>query len=268
MKYLCLGPSSLGGFSILGFLKAIEHHLSDLEEISGSSSGSMIALFILITKSVTKTFDIFLDVKIKELTEYNIENLLNDYGFISHVKIKEYLSKHCDLTFKELYEKTKIKFYVSAYCVERQTNVYFSVDSHPDLKVVESICMSISVPFLMSSYKFDGYHYIDGGTFESIPMMPFLNKKPSEIICIKILPVHEVSEIIEITNIKDFISNVFTTLVNKTQITFNHNAIIYEIPLVKEDGNIFDFHGTTYEQKVKLFMKGYHRALTHSGLAK
>ena len=264
MKYLCLGPSALGGFAILGFLKAIEDSFNDLEEISGCSSGSLIGLFYLITKSITKTFDIFLEIPIKDITEYSIENLFLKYGFISHDKILNHLRKYTTYTFKELYKETKIKFHVAAFCIEKQMNVSFSVDTHPDLEVAQAVCMSISVPLLVSAYKFGDHHYIDGGTFETAPMSPFLSKKSSDILVVKMSK--NDSREVKIENIKDFLKATLNMIISKTEITFPDVPNIYEIPL--DDVDIFDFHGMTYEQKVKLFLRGYHRALTHSGLAK
>ena len=264
MKYLCLGPSVLGCFAILGFLKAIEDSLDDLEEISGCSSGAIIGLIYLLSKSITKTFDTILETPIKELTDYKIENLLSNYGFIAHDNILKYLRKHTKCTFKELYKKTKIKFHVAAFCLEKQMNVFFSVDTHPDLEVAQAVCMSISVPFLFSAYKFKDQHYIDGGIFETVPLSPFLNKKSSDILVVKMS--RNESHEIKIENIKDFLSATLATVISRTEITFPDVPNTYEIPL--DDVDIFDLHGITHEQKVKLFLRGYHRALTHSGLAK
>lgn len=265
MKYLCLGPSGLGGFAITGFLKAIEHHLSDVEEISGCSSGAILGFLYIIHKSVTKVFDLLLEVNIKELTEYNIENFLCNYGFISHDKILKILRSYSTCTFKELYDKTKIKFHVAAYCLEKQMDVYFSVDTYPNLEVAEAICMSISIPVIISSYKFNDHHYIDGGTFETIPFSPFLSKNPNDVIIIKMSKSDLPSEF-KIENLKDYLKIAIFTMISKTEITYTHIKNVHKV--VIDDIDIFDFHGITYENKIALFLKGYHRALTHSGLAK
>ena len=53
------------------------------------------------------------------------------------------------------------------------------------MKVIDAICMSIAVPFIFSSYRYDNMVYVDGGTLETLPTAPFLGKKPHNILCIR-----------------------------------------------------------------------------------
>ena len=56
MKYLVLGPASMGIYSLIGALKARESELVDVKEISGSSAGAILALFLGVGMSVDEIF--------------------------------------------------------------------------------------------------------------------------------------------------------------------------------------------------------------------
>jgi NTE family protein len=45
------------------------------------------------------------------------------------------------------------------------------------MKVIDALCMSIAIPFVFSSYRYNGLVYIDGGTLETLPTAPFLDEK-------------------------------------------------------------------------------------------
>ena len=84
--------------------------------------------------------------------------------------MKEFVELHCEnVSFQELFEKTNKKFHVTAYCVNKATTEYFSVNSHPHMKVSEALCMSMSVPFIFCAYELGDFLYLDGGTEEGFP---------------------------------------------------------------------------------------------------
>ena len=267
MKYLILGPSGLGIFALNGFMKAIEHRLDDLEEISGASSGAVLGfLYLTQGRSMSKALDVALETPYKELAKYNLNSFITDYGFISHTEVLKKMLEISSDTFRELYDKTKIKFHVAAFCVESGKTEYFSVDSHPDLRVAETMCMTISVPFIFSTYRFNDRHYIDGGTHESLPGNPFLKYPSEDVICIKIVMQMGSGSDKKIENLFDFLGRFLGNAVTHSRYNYENLKNVYEIPL--DDVDIFDFTGVTYDIEIGLFIRGYQRALSHSGLAK
>lgn len=248
MKYLILGPCAMGIFSMVGTLKKIESQLESIEEISGSSAGSLIGLLLILGKSIDEILDILLKIDVPSLTKLNLKNALTQFGFVSHEEFQKIIKNYCgDLTFLELFEKTKKKFHVSAYCVNKSTTEYFSVDSHPDMIVSDALCMSISVPFIFSAFEWKDYHYIDGGTLEEIPGLVFLNKNQDEVLVIKVYNSYRHYE--KITKIKTFIELLLNQVLNnRVEYKFKNT-----ININLENVNIFNFN-MTFEEKIKLFI--------------
>jgi predicted acylesterase/phospholipase RssA len=250
MKYLVLGPASMGIYSMIGTLKALESRLVDVKEISGSSAGSILALFLALGMSVDEILDMALDLDVPKFVKIRIGSFFNKFGFVDLEPIREKLVEicGCDPTFEEL----DMKIYVSAYCLNSSTTDYFSRDTHPNMKVIDAVCMSMAIPLIFACGKYNGKSYIDGGTQEQYPMAPFLDKKPHEITCIKLKMDRVYQE--EINNPRQFVESLIrSTLTNRVE--YSEYTKMIEINVA--DTNIFDFN-MPYEDKVKLYNIGYY----------
>ena len=249
MKYLVLGPASMGIYSLIGSLKALESKLIDVKEISGSSAGSILALLLALGMSVDEILEVSLSLNIPDFVKLRIGSFFNKFGFVDLGPIREKLVEvcGCDPTFSEL----EMKIYVSAYCLNSSSTEYFSKDTHPDMKVIDAVCMSMAIPLIFACGKYEGKTYIDGGTQEQYPMTPFLGKKPHEVTCIKLKMDRVYQE--EINNPRQFVESLIrSSLTNR--IEYSKYTKIFEINV--RDTNIFDF-GMSYEEKVRLYNIGY-----------
>jgi predicted acylesterase/phospholipase RssA len=249
MKYLVLGPASMGIFSLIGTLKALEPKLVDVKEISGSSAGSILALLLALGMSVDEILEIALDLDIPKFVKLRIGSFFNKFGFVDLEPIREKLVEVCggDPTFEEL----DMKIYVSAYCLNTSSTEYFSRDTHPKMKVIDAVCMSMAIPLIFSCGKYDGKTYVDGGTQEQYPMVPFLDKKPHEITCVKLKMDKVYQE--QINNPRQYVEALIrSSLTNRVE--YSEYTELVEINV--GDTNIFDFN-MCYEDKIKLYNIGY-----------
>ena len=249
MKYLILGPASMCIYSMIGTLKALESQLVDVEEISGSSAGSILALMLALGMSIDEILNVSLSLNIPEFVKLRIGSFFNKFGFVDLEPIRDKLVEvcGCDPTFEEL----DMKIYISAYCLNSSTTEYFSKDTHPKMKVIDAVCMSIAIPLIFSCGKYDGKTYVDGGTQEQYPMTPFLSKKPYQVTCIKLKMDRVYQE--NINNPKQFVESLIrSTLENRVQYETKINVIDVDVGAT----NIFDFN-IEYEDKLKLYNIGF-----------
>ena len=158
----------MGFYIYLGVLSRLK--LGDLEEVSGASAGALLLFLFLATKGdIPAMLDHSVKIPVKQLMKPNIKNFFTKFGLVPTAKLEATIKKTCkkflkkdDITFRELYEFNPIKFHVSAFCVDLQKTVYFSVDSTPDMSVCQAVTASIAVPFLVSSVRIGEWNYIDG----------------------------------------------------------------------------------------------------------
>ena len=160
MDSLVIGPSAMGFFCYLGVLKTLEDrgYLKNIRAISGCSSGSMLALFIACGKTVQEIFEMSMDVDVKNLIRFNLRVFIKFFGFVDTKPIRDKIVEMCgrDPTFQEIDRQ----LYISAACINTGKIVYFSKDTHPDMKVIDAVCVSISIPFMFKPGKIDGKLYI------------------------------------------------------------------------------------------------------------
>lgn len=249
MKYLVLGPGAMGIYAMIGRLKRMNKELRDVQEISGASAGSILALFLALGMSVDKIFKMSLSLDISEFVKLNIGLFFNKFGFVDTEPIRQKLVElcGCDPTFREL----KKKIYVAAFCLNSSRTEYFSVDTYPDMKVIDAVCMSIAIPLIFECGKHDSKTYVDGGTAEDIPLLPFIDKKPHEITCVKIHVVPKYKEDLE--NPKQFLETIITSTL-RNRVKYDVKIKTHQIDI--EHLNIFDF-GLSYEDKIRLYMLGH-----------
>lgn len=239
----------MGIFSMIGVLKRLESKLVDVKEISGSSAGSILALFLALGMSVDEILNISLTINIPEFVKIRIGSFFNKFGFVDlepiHDKFVEICG--CDPTFEEL----DMKIYISAYCLNSSTTEYFSRDTHPKMKVIDAVCMSMAIPLIFSCGKYQGKSYVDGGTQEVYPITPFLDKKPHEITCVKLKMDKVYQE--EINTPRQFVESlVRSTIVNRR----DHNKDVNLVEIDVGETNVFDF-SMSYEDKIRLYNLGY-----------
>lgn len=248
---LVLGPGGIGGlYSMIGSLKSIEERLDLFDEISGSSAGSMLALFLGVGLSVDTILDYGLTMNIRDIVgTFKIKSLLSHFGLMSTDKCREALVQvcGCDPTFREL----KKKIHVAAYCVNRSQTMYFNRDTHPDMKVVDAVCMSISIPLVFASFPYKGDTYIDGCTMELLPLTPFLMNRPEDvfIICTDFTEVTQH----ELTSVIDYISCLFSKI-SKFRPDFPQFSQRLSTSIDTYQSINFDM---TLEEKLTLYAKGF-----------
>tara|TARA_B100001758_G_scaffold56810_1_gene47005 strand:+ start:8402 stop:9163 length:762 start_codon:yes stop_codon:yes gene_type:complete len=249
MEYLVIGPGAMGGFSMLGYLKTIEPSLVNIKEYSGASAGAILILFLALGFDIDQIVQKLADLEGNKLVKLNLKCFMNKYGLVDLKPIREKFVElfESDLTFLDI-EK---KIYISAFCVNTSKTVYFSKDTHPDMKVIDALCMSIAIPFIFSSYRYDGMVYVDGGTLETLPTTPFLDKRPDKVLCIRMKMETEFIE--DIKSPKQFAEALISSTLNNRQKCELKNSKVVDIDIGQVD--VFNFN-MSYEEKMKLYLKG------------
>ena len=245
MKYLAIGAGAMGYFAYLGCLKSI-YKPDEVVAISGSSCGSILALFLGMGWPIDRILEASLSIDTGTLCKPSIKSLIRSYGLIPHEQLKEKMIEICEgnPTFTDM----KKDIYITSFCLNTKKTVYFSKHTHPNMAVIDAVLMSISVPFVFSGVTYEGEMYVDGALNERWPAEPFIDKDPAEVtrLCLKF----DGGEYKEIKSMKDYID----TIIN----TFLTNRVSYDMPCIGYDLDVtgfdlFDFN-MSYEDKVKMYL--------------
>ncbi len=176
---ISLSSGSSRGVYQLGALHAadISEKCNNVKYFAGTSVGSIIALLLAVG---WKPLELFSYICIHDFTQvyslqFDIPTAIKKWGAIDITPLREYISKLVIQkaggipTFKTLANEGKY-FIATAYKLKsKEPNVYFSVDTHPNMSVVDAVLLSSSIPFVFQAQNYDGDYYIDGGCFDLCP---------------------------------------------------------------------------------------------------
>ena len=83
-----------------------------------------------------------------------------------------------NITLKDFYNINKIDWHIFTSNLNKFTKVDLNHKTHPNLKVIQAIIMSSSIPLLIKPPYYNNEYYLDGGIFCNNPINDcFLNEK-------------------------------------------------------------------------------------------
>ena len=179
------------GIVYVGALRALREKkiLGGIKRFSGTSAGALVAALLALDFSVEEVYvamktllgaiqDLGDGVSLVELFRLYTSLGANHSNPIEEV-LKEVIGKRYDpeITLKEAYAITR-KYLVIVTCnVNRECPVYLHASAFPNVKIVDALLASISIPILFVPRKYDFLgdedYYDDGGTVDNYPIWVF-----------------------------------------------------------------------------------------------
>ena len=258
---LILSGGSVKGYAFIGSFKYLLDNkiieLKKLKHIIGASVGALMALPLLMNVSIELFYKIIIqtNVKLYDKDSFNIANLINEFGIFDNTSVVEYVSVFCkhilkveNITLKELYKISKIKFTVKVANVSENKVEYMNYLNYPHMDLVTLIKITTSIPLVFKPVLYNGFLYSDGAVGGGLPIEYNKSKKYLGIV---LYPLEKKSE--EKLNILDYINNLFH--LHHCENDYNNykkykNIICIDLKIpIKID--------ITEEEKIKFFKEGY-----------
>jgi len=201
IKHLVLSGGAYKGLYIIGAMKELLKekyvNIDEIENIYGTSVGALIGVVIclkldydmLIEYAVNFPFTKYFTFSVDSLLEFISKKGIIKMDFING--IYENLLKHCGLnkniTFQELYEYSKIKLNVYVTNLNKFSYECYNYETHADMKVLDAIYRSCSLPFIFQPECCENEWFVDGGLINPYPIQQALEShKVEEILGFKI----------------------------------------------------------------------------------
>lgn len=180
---IVISGGGINGIAIVGAISEFSnfYDINKIKEVLCVSVGCIIGLLICLDYKMEDIENIFQEIKMEEFTDYDISNIFETFGMdngeggkklIQAILINKKLSK--DLTFEELYEIKNKKLIITGTDVTYGTDVYFSKDNYPTMKIVDAIRISTSFPGMYAPVKFENRLFVDGGLLAPYPIDYFM----------------------------------------------------------------------------------------------
>ena len=143
--------------SIIGLLHVLKYNSKEIEE-----------------EILLKNFKTLKDIDTINLFEnFGIDTGKNIMAWVESQLLKKNLNSK--ITFRELYIWNNIDFQIGVTNLSKQELEIHNHINTPNIPVVDSIRMSISLPFFFKSVKANNCIYVDGGVMNNYPIRLFSN---------------------------------------------------------------------------------------------
>jgi predicted acylesterase/phospholipase RssA len=178
IKNIVFAGGGFKGWAYIGTLKALKEYIpfENIEQVIGVSIGSVFGILYVLQMDSDFLLDFIMNLNFKELIDINIDSILVNQSLLQGDTFTEVLRELLsfkidpDITFRELKRYTKILFTVNALNITDSKLEYFNYVLTPDVKVIDAVRASCSLPFLFPSYCINGKHYFDGGIINNCPV--------------------------------------------------------------------------------------------------
>jgi predicted acylesterase/phospholipase RssA len=278
-KSLCLSGGGVAGFSHIGMLQKLheKNMLRDVETVVGTSIGAVIGTLLCIGMTPEKMYDLLLPLDMKLLKFKDLNRFSATFGmdsaeyFIAHI-VDMFINQNVSplLTFADLSTLYRKRLVITGANVTLHTTDYFSVKTSPDMKILDAIRISISIPFMFSVVRYQSHVYVDGGLTDNYPLKycidDFRERYPfspvlSNVLgcCIDNMPKKSV------VSLEDFIYNLFACVTKKGSIEANFLPLTVYIPMANFRAIEFNVEE---KKKRDMYSNGYTAAEKHLQMVK
>ena len=218
---LCLSGGAARGFAHVGVLRAFNEADIEIDCLSGSSMGALIALLYATGKTPDEMLEIAQTIKTKKLKTIGSFH----FGKVGLDYVEQILDEYMEQTTFEHLERP---LYICA--TNFQTGKYEIFD---DGDIMPAIRASIAVPIKYGYQFINGVPYMDGGVVNNLPVEP-LRERSQIVIGISVNPIENGYEKV---NLRNSIQRVTELMVNENE-TFRRAMCDYhlEIPGLGEIG--------------------------------
>lgn len=179
---MILSGGGTKGYAHIGALCALEDKqlLQYFNTFVGTSVGSIIISLYLVGYSPTEIWEFIKNYDLKKIKNFHIVNLFKSYGMDSGKKLEDLLKQLIkakgydeNITLGELHNITKKRLLIATVCLNRQSCIYLSHETHFNLPLYLAVRMSSSIPLMYKPIIYENEFYIDGGCIDNYPINLF-----------------------------------------------------------------------------------------------
>jgi len=257
-RILVLSGGSIKGLAQAGALYCLEKHriLHDIETFSCTSAGSIIGLMIICGFKPLEILHFFIALDAKKTTNAIPLNLFANFGIdngdrmmVVFQHILEGRKYNSNITFREFYEKTRKNFIVTGTCINTKKVEYFSHENTPNIRVIDAVRASISIPIVFTPKKIENLLYIDGGCIDNYPIKIF-DRCIDKVIGIMVSDI--IKKVDHINNLEQYFSETIQCIYEGQSIALSNG---YEQQTVYIKCSFIE--GSIEELSTALFEEGY-----------
>ncbi|MGY5353672.1 patatin-like phospholipase family protein [Wenyingzhuangia sp. IMCC45467] len=239
---LALGGGAVLGAAHVGVLKAIEELGLNIQWISGTSIGAMVAALYAFDNNCEKVKDIALEISWKDITSLSISK----FGLMSNTKIAHFMEQNIG---NVNIEDAKIPLAILATNIATGERVILKKGN-----VAKAVMASSCIPGIFKPIIINDIMLVDGAVSENVPVSPLQEMNATTIIAVDLNAKHMYGKP---ENMIEVLQNSFHFTLEAAARVQTQEADV----LITPDLSSYDRYHTSQTQS--LIEKGYIETLRH-----
>lgn len=252
IKNLIISGGGYHIFNILGIIYQLQkkkiYNIENIKSIYGVSAGSVIGSILCLKMDMDDILNYAINRPWKNDIKFEPNDILNifnkrgifDINFMNMIFEKLLLSNNLslDVNLLDFYKYSKIDLHIFSVSCNNIELIDFSYKTHPDLKLINAIHMSSTIPFVFQPLFYNNSFMVDGG---AIKHFPFDLCKKNNDEKLGILIKKDFKNIKENSNLISLYTSFFTNFMyyqnskKYNEYKNNKNIIIYNAPFFNKD---------------------------------
>lgn len=213
---------------------------SSIKSIYGTSIGAFFGAVFCLNEDWENTMDYFIKRpwhKVFHITPNKVFQALSKKGLFDKETFDQCLlpllkTRNFDetMTLQDLYELSNISLYMYTIDLNTFTLIELSHESHPNMRMLDALYMTCSLPYLFQPHFYESNCYIDGGLLCSYPIKQCLErvKDSSNVLGLRFNSSRSIKNISEEHNVFEYGYFLYRTLIQNIRDT-NYPEIVNEI---------------------------------------
>jgi predicted acylesterase/phospholipase RssA len=253
IEHIVIESGGYKGLYALGALYQLNkenfYNIENIKTIFGTSIGSYVGVLLCLKMDWDDLLEYFIErpwhnsIKTPVLLDlYSSKGIIDSTFF--RISLKNLLlSKDLSLdsTLKDLYEYSKIELHIFTVEVQDFKLIDISYKTHPDMKIIDSVYRSCSIPYIFKPCWANNNYYIDGGVLNDYPVEDCMNNGGTidNILGLK-FERPACKKIDESCNIFDFSRHLHSKLIEKCRKykRKDQNELKYEIKIPGKNSQV------------------------------
>ena len=177
------------GYAYTGVIKQLEvmGHLSKFKRFSGTSVGALFATMLAVGFTADEILGLRKRLDFSDISsKFSLRSLYGicvDFGMNTPNDLENQFRNilkdrvNPDITLSDLYRLNGKDLVIVTCCISREKPVYLHHARFPEVKLIDAMIASVSVPFVFQPRMFDWFgtndYYVDGGLVDNYPIWVF-----------------------------------------------------------------------------------------------
>ncbi|TAJ13317.1 MAG: hypothetical protein EPO68_13280 [Planctomycetota bacterium] len=182
---LVLGGGGMRGMAHIGVLKAMAQLGIHFDAIVGTSIGSLIGAMAAGGYSIAQMESLISSVQKGDYFRLNfVKFLLKGMRVPSMYRGDTFKARLAEILPPAAFGELKVPFFCNAVRLETGGMVLWGMPGMQDIPLVDAVYSSCALPGIFEPLERDGFHYMDGGIVDAIPLRFAKSLEPDLIIAV------------------------------------------------------------------------------------